>query len=37
MLSHVGADTDTKTSSTAAAKQKNNPGTAGEAMFMSDL
>lgn len=33
MRSHVGEETETKTRSTAAAKQKKRPGTAGEAIF----
>jgi len=32
MLSQVGTDTDTKMSNTIAAKQKNKPGAAGEAI-----
>lgn len=34
MSFHTGTDTDTKMRRTIAAKQKNNPGTAGEAMVM---
>ena len=34
ILSQVGADTDTKTKRTAAAKQKRRPGTAGEAIVI---
>lgn len=33
MRSHVGEETETKTRSTAATKQKKRPGTAGEAIF----